>query len=154
MPPGLLAYNFCRRLILDAFVGDISRRRLRGALDNDTLDALVDGASRLLLVRFLALPASLALAVSALTAAAEPPFSDIALARAASASAIRLSIVTFALAAASAVACLWMASCSSCNSATRVLMCFSRAKAAALCRLALYPASTYTALADMPRASA
>src|SRR5690242_17150290 len=54
------------------------------------------------------MPASLAFAVSALTAAAAPPFSDIALARAASASAIRLSIVTFALATASAVACLWM----------------------------------------------
>ena len=30
----------------------------------------------------------------------------------------------------------------------------ARAKAAALCRLALYPASTYAALADMPRATA
>src|SRR5215467_6510963 len=37
------------------------------------------------------MPASLALAVRALTAAAAPPFSDIALARAASASAIKLS---------------------------------------------------------------
>ena len=47
----------------------------------------------------------LALAVRALTAAAAPPFSDIALARAASASAIKLSIVTCLFAAAAAVAC-------------------------------------------------
>src|SRR6516225_12265955 len=40
------------------------------------------------------MPASFAFAVRALTAAAAPPFSDIALARAASASAIKLSIVT------------------------------------------------------------
>ena len=51
------------------------------------------------------IPASLAFAIRALTAAAEPPFSDIAFVQAASASAIKLSIVTFALAAASAVAC-------------------------------------------------
>ena len=44
MPAGHLAHHFGRRLIVDAFVGD--RRRLRGALDNDTLDALVDGATR------------------------------------------------------------------------------------------------------------
>jgi hypothetical protein len=41
MPAGHLAYNFRRRLIADAFVGDM--RRLRGALDDDTFDALVDG---------------------------------------------------------------------------------------------------------------
>jgi hypothetical protein len=43
------------------------------------------------------MPASLALAVEAATAAEEPPFSAIALSRAASISAIRLSIVTFGL---------------------------------------------------------
>ena len=81
MPAGHLAYNFRGRLIVDAFVGEFPRRRLRGALHNDALDALVDRAARVVLVHFLAF------AVSALTAAAEPPFSDIALARAASASA-------------------------------------------------------------------
>ena len=45
MQPGLLAYGFRRRLIVDAFVRDIPRRRLRGALDNDTFDALVNGAT-------------------------------------------------------------------------------------------------------------
>src|SRR6266566_7239260 len=54
MPAGHLAYNFRRRLIVDAFVGDTTRRRLRGALDNDTLDALVDRAARVVLVHFLA----------------------------------------------------------------------------------------------------
>src|SRR5262249_3863286 len=43
------------------------------------------------------MPASLALAVSAFTAAAAPPFSAIALTRAASASAMRLSIVTLVM---------------------------------------------------------
>ena len=41
MQAGHLAYDFRRRLIVDAFAWDISRRRLRGALDNDALDALV-----------------------------------------------------------------------------------------------------------------
>src|SRR6516165_8617502 len=58
MQPGHLAYNFRRRLIVDAFVGDTRRRRLRGALDNDALDALVDGAARVVLVQFLAPHAS------------------------------------------------------------------------------------------------
>ena len=54
MQAGHLAYDFRRRLIVDAFAWDISRRRLRGALDNDTLYALVDGAARVVLVQFLA----------------------------------------------------------------------------------------------------
>jgi len=54
MPAGHLAHHFRRRLIVDAFVGDIPRRRLRGALDNDTFDALVEGAARIVLVHFLA----------------------------------------------------------------------------------------------------
>src|SRR6516165_1096172 len=58
MPAGHLAYNFSRRLIVDAFVGDIPRRRLRGTLDNDALYALVDGAARIVLVHFLAPHAS------------------------------------------------------------------------------------------------
>jgi riboflavin biosynthesis pyrimidine reductase len=58
MPAGHLAYNFRRRLIVAAFVGDISRRRLGGALHNDALYALVDGAARVVLVQFLAPHAS------------------------------------------------------------------------------------------------
>src|SRR6516225_9669699 len=54
MSAGNLAYHFRRRLIVDAFVGDIPRRRLRRALDDDTLYALVDGAARVVLVHFLA----------------------------------------------------------------------------------------------------
>ena len=53
MPAGHLAYNFRRRLIVDAFVGDIPRRRLRRALHNDALDALVQRAARIVLVQFL-----------------------------------------------------------------------------------------------------
>jgi hypothetical protein len=54
MPTGRLAYNFRRRLIVDAFVRDIPGRRLRSALHNDALYALVDGAARVVLVQFLA----------------------------------------------------------------------------------------------------
>ena len=96
MQPRHLAHNFRRRLIVDAFVGDIPRRRLRMALDDDALYPLVDGLPVLCWSSFSRhMPASLAFAVRALTAAAAPPFSDIALARAASASAIKLSIVTY-----------------------------------------------------------
>src|SRR6516164_11684160 len=54
MPAGHLAYNIRRRLIVDAFVGDTLGCRLRGALDNDTFDALVNGATSVVLVQFLA----------------------------------------------------------------------------------------------------
>jgi hypothetical protein len=54
MPAGHLACNFRRRLIVAAFLGDIPRRRLRGALDNDALYALVDWDARIVLVHFLA----------------------------------------------------------------------------------------------------
>ena len=78
MPAGHLASDFRRRLIVDAFVGDIPRRRLRMALDDDALYPLVDGLPVLCWSTFSRhMPASLAFAVSALTAAAEPPFSDI-----------------------------------------------------------------------------
>src|SRR5262249_27650204 len=58
MPPGLLAYDFCRRLIVDASVGHIPRRRLRRALDDGALYALVDGVTSIVLVQFLAPHAS------------------------------------------------------------------------------------------------
>jgi hypothetical protein len=54
MPAGRIAYNFRRRLIVDAFVGDTPRLRLRRALDDDALYALVDVAARVVLVHFLA----------------------------------------------------------------------------------------------------
>jgi phage terminase large subunit len=47
MPAGHLAHRFCRRLIVDAFVGDTRRRRLRRALDDDPFYALVDRAARI-----------------------------------------------------------------------------------------------------------
>jgi hypothetical protein len=53
MPPRHLGYDFRRRLIVDAFVGDTPRRRLRWTLDNDALDALVDGVTSIVLVHFL-----------------------------------------------------------------------------------------------------
>src|SRR6516225_3965693 len=53
MSAGHLAHHFRRRLI-----GDIPRRRLRRALDDDPLYALVDGAARVVLVQFLAPHAS------------------------------------------------------------------------------------------------
>ena len=58
MPAGHLGYDFRRRLIVDAFVGDIPRRRLRWALHNNPLDTLVDGVASVVLVRFLAPHAS------------------------------------------------------------------------------------------------
>src|SRR5262249_57420632 len=58
MPPGRLAHRFCRRLIVDAFVGHIPRRRLRRALDDGALYALVDGVTSIVLVQFLAPHAS------------------------------------------------------------------------------------------------
>jgi hypothetical protein len=54
MPVRHLACDFRRRLIVDAFVGDIPRRRLRGALDNNALDALVDWVTSIVLIHFLA----------------------------------------------------------------------------------------------------
>src|SRR6516225_9660606 len=54
MPAGHLGYNLRRRLIGDAFLGDIPRRRLRGALNNDALYALVDRAAGVVLVHLLA----------------------------------------------------------------------------------------------------
>src|SRR6516162_10604265 len=54
MPAGHLAYNFRRRLIVDAFVWDIPRCRLRRALDDDALYALVDRTARVVLVHLLA----------------------------------------------------------------------------------------------------
>jgi hypothetical protein len=50
---GHLAYNFRRRLIVDAFVKDISRRRLWRALHNNALYALVDGVTGIVLVYLL-----------------------------------------------------------------------------------------------------
>src|SRR5215469_4381408 len=54
MPAGHLAVKFRRRLLVDVFVAATPRRRLRGALDNDTLYALVDGVTSIVLVLFLA----------------------------------------------------------------------------------------------------
>jgi hypothetical protein len=53
MPAGHVAHHFRRRLIVDAFVGDTLSCRLRRALDDDALYALVDGAARVVLVHFL-----------------------------------------------------------------------------------------------------
>src|SRR6516162_5723102 len=54
MPAGHLAYHFRRRLIVDVFVGDTLSCRLRGALHNDALYALVDRNAGIVLVHFLA----------------------------------------------------------------------------------------------------